>query len=90
MSTEQTVQMYIRDLPLHEKYWYNIRVAGCQWPTRGGKFRGYRQDQRQVSGAWDELVRLIQETAERITDSGDTEEVSFDNLNDGDLILVPR
>jgi len=43
---------------------------------------------RQASGALDELAQLMPDTAERITDDGDTEEVSVDQLHDGDLVLV--
>ncbi len=43
---------------------------------------------RQASGALDELAALMPDTAERITEGGDTEEVSAADLNDGDLILV--
>ncbi|MCF7806019.1 MAG: heavy metal translocating P-type ATPase [Candidatus Marinimicrobia bacterium] len=43
---------------------------------------------RQASGALDELAQLMPDTAERITDDGDTEEVSVDHLQDGDLVLV--
>jgi len=43
---------------------------------------------RQASGALDELAALMPDTAERITEGGDTEEVSATDLNDGDLILV--
>jgi Cu2+-exporting ATPase len=43
---------------------------------------------RQASGALDELAKLLPDTAERITDNGDTEEVSVDDLEAGDLVLV--
>jgi Cu2+-exporting ATPase len=43
---------------------------------------------RQASGALDELARLMPDTAERITGSGDTEEVSVDALAAGDLVLI--
>jgi len=43
---------------------------------------------RQASGALDELAQLMPDTAERITANGDTEEVSVDQLSQGDLVLV--
>jgi Cu2+-exporting ATPase len=43
---------------------------------------------RQASGALDELARLMPDTAERITESGDTEEVNADELQAGDRVLI--
>ncbi|SFG34975.1 Cu2+-exporting ATPase [Halopelagius inordinatus] len=43
---------------------------------------------RRASSALDELAKLIPDTAERITESGETEEVPVNELNDGDLVLV--
>jgi Cu2+-exporting ATPase len=43
---------------------------------------------RQASGALDELAKLMPDTAERVTDSGDTEEVKVGELSAGDLVLV--
>jgi Cu2+-exporting ATPase len=43
---------------------------------------------RRASSALDELAKLMPDTAERITDSGDTEEVPVSELEDGDLVLV--
>ena len=43
---------------------------------------------RRASSALDELAKLMPDTAERITDSGDTEEVPVDELGEGDLVLV--
>nr|WP_276305722.1 heavy metal translocating P-type ATPase [Halomarina sp. PSR21] len=43
---------------------------------------------RQASGALDELARLMPDTAERITGSGDTETVPVGDLETGDLVLV--
>ncbi|MFP3854787.1 MAG: heavy metal translocating P-type ATPase, partial [Anaerolineales bacterium] len=43
---------------------------------------------RQASGALDELAKLMPDIAERITDSGDTEEVPVGQLTEGDLVLV--
>ena len=43
---------------------------------------------RRASSALDELARLMPDTAERITDSGDTEEVPVSELEEGDLVLV--
>ena len=43
---------------------------------------------RQASGALDELAKLLPDTAERITDDGDTEEVKVNDLNEDDLVLV--
>ncbi|MEJ2149522.1 MAG: copper-translocating P-type ATPase [Chloroflexota bacterium] len=43
---------------------------------------------RQASGALDELAKLMPDTAERVTESGDTEEVKADELSAGDLVLV--
>ncbi len=43
---------------------------------------------RQASGALDELAKLMPDTAERITASGDTEEVKLSELSEGDLVLV--
>ncbi|WP_254766028.1 heavy metal translocating P-type ATPase [Salinilacihabitans rarus] len=43
---------------------------------------------RRASGALDELAALMPETAERITDDGETEEVRVDDLETDDLVLV--
>nr|WP_217629001.1 copper-translocating P-type ATPase [Halopelagius longus] len=43
---------------------------------------------RRASSALDELAKLIPDTAERITDGGDTEEVRVSDLSAGDLVLV--
>src|SRR5690606_29858120 len=43
---------------------------------------------RQASGALNELAKLLPDTAERIKDDGNTEEVSVSELQNGDLILV--
>ncbi|MFC5280041.1 heavy metal translocating P-type ATPase [Halorubrum rubrum] len=43
---------------------------------------------RRASGALDELADLMPATAERIDESGDTEEVSVVDLSEGDLVLV--
>nr|WP_117595342.1 heavy metal translocating P-type ATPase [Haloprofundus halophilus] len=43
---------------------------------------------RRASSALDELARLIPDTAERIAESGDTEEVPVSDLSEGDLVLV--
>jgi len=43
---------------------------------------------RQASGALDELARLLPDTAERVTDSGDTEAVPVSALGEGDVVLV--
>ncbi|WP_410767243.1 copper-translocating P-type ATPase [Haloferax sp. DFSO60] len=43
---------------------------------------------RQASGALDELAKLMPDTAERVTESGDTEEVSVSDLSEGDVVLV--
>ena len=43
---------------------------------------------RRASGALDELADLMPATAERITESGETEEVPTDDLSAGDLVLV--
>ncbi len=43
---------------------------------------------RQASGALDELAKLMPDTAERITDSGDIEEVPISELQQGDRVLV--
>jgi Cu2+-exporting ATPase len=43
---------------------------------------------RQASGALDELAKLMPDTAERVTESGDTEEVKVDQLQNGDVVLV--
>ncbi len=43
---------------------------------------------RQASGALDELAKLMPDTAERISPSGEVEEVRTSNLRTGDLILV--
>lgn len=43
---------------------------------------------RQASGALDELAELMPDKAERITDSGGTQEVPIDQLEEGDRVLV--
>ncbi|WP_089809383.1 copper-translocating P-type ATPase [Halogeometricum rufum] len=43
---------------------------------------------RRASSALDELAKLMPDTAERITESGDTEEVPVSELSEGDLALV--
>ncbi|MDJ1431452.1 heavy metal translocating P-type ATPase [Halostagnicola sp. A-GB9-2] len=43
---------------------------------------------RRASGALDELAALMPDTAERITEDGETEEVRVDNLETDDLVLV--
>ncbi|MCU4750896.1 heavy metal translocating P-type ATPase [Halobacteria archaeon AArc-curdl1] len=43
---------------------------------------------RRASGALDELAELMPDTAERITESGDTEDVPVDELAADDLVLV--
>ncbi|MFB6130977.1 MAG: heavy metal translocating P-type ATPase [Salinigranum sp.] len=43
---------------------------------------------RQASGALDELVKLMPDTAERITERGETEEVPVSELAEGDVVLV--
>ncbi len=43
---------------------------------------------RRASGALDELAELMPDTAERITEEGETEAVPIDNLEEGDLVLV--
>jgi Cu2+-exporting ATPase len=43
---------------------------------------------RRASSALDELVKLMPDTAERVTASGDTEEVPVSDLTEGDLVLV--
>ncbi|MGC9371647.1 MAG: heavy metal translocating P-type ATPase, partial [Paracoccaceae bacterium] len=43
---------------------------------------------RQASGALQELAKLMPDTAERIVDDGETEEVPVDELVEGDLVLV--
>ena len=43
---------------------------------------------RQASGALDELAKLMPDTAERLTDDGDTEEVPLADLVEGDVVLV--
>ncbi|WP_459191891.1 copper-translocating P-type ATPase [Halosimplex sp. J119] len=43
---------------------------------------------RRASSALDELAKLMPDTAERITESGETEEVPVDDLSEGDLVLV--
>lgn len=43
---------------------------------------------RQASGALDELAQLMPETAERILESGETEEVQATELEEADLVLV--
>ncbi|QLK24468.1 heavy metal translocating P-type ATPase [Natrinema zhouii] len=43
---------------------------------------------RRASSALDELAKLMPDTAERITESGDTEEIPASELEEGDLVLV--
>ncbi|SFC74825.1 Cu2+-exporting ATPase [Halobiforma haloterrestris] len=43
---------------------------------------------RRASSAVDELAKLMPDTAERITDDGDTEEVPVSELSEDDLVLV--
>lgn len=43
---------------------------------------------RQASGALNELARLMPDTAERITEDGTPVEVSVNQLNQGDIVLV--
>ncbi|MFC6723040.1 heavy metal translocating P-type ATPase [Halobium palmae] len=43
---------------------------------------------RQASGALDELAKLMPDTAERVTESGETEEVPVSELSEGDVVLV--
>lgn len=43
---------------------------------------------RKASGALEELKKLMPDTAERITDSGETEEVKVSELKKGDKVLV--
>ncbi|SFP89002.1 Cu2+-exporting ATPase [Halolamina pelagica] len=43
---------------------------------------------RRASSAVDELAKLMPDTAERITDDGETEEVPVSELAEGDLVLV--
>lgn len=43
---------------------------------------------RQASGALNELAKLIPDTAERITESGQTEEVRVAELKNGDILLI--
>ncbi|WP_458186592.1 copper-translocating P-type ATPase [Haladaptatus sp. NG-WS-4] len=43
---------------------------------------------RQASGALDELAKLMPDTAERITESGDTEDVPVSELSEDDVVLV--
>ncbi len=43
---------------------------------------------RRASSVLDELAKLMPDTAERITDSGDIEEVPVSDLVEGDLVLV--
>ena len=43
---------------------------------------------RRASSALDELAKLMPDTAERITESGETEEVPVSDLEEGDLVLV--
>ncbi|MCD2203745.1 copper-translocating P-type ATPase [Halobacterium sp. KA-6] len=43
---------------------------------------------RRASSALDELAKLMPDTAERITDDGETEEVPVSELSEGDLVLV--
>jgi Cu2+-exporting ATPase len=43
---------------------------------------------RRASSALDQLAKLMPDTAERITDGGDTEEIPVSGLEEGDLVLV--
>ncbi|QLD85290.1 copper-translocating P-type ATPase [Natronomonas halophila] len=43
---------------------------------------------RRASSAVDELAKLMPDTAERITDDGDTEDVPVSELSEGDLVLI--
>jgi Cu2+-exporting ATPase len=43
---------------------------------------------RQASGALDELAKLMPDTAERVTNSGETEEVKVSELSAGNMVLV--
>jgi len=43
---------------------------------------------RQASGALDELAKLMPDTAERVTESGDTEDVPVSELSEDDVVLV--
>ncbi|WP_348642968.1 copper-translocating P-type ATPase [Natronomonas gomsonensis] len=43
---------------------------------------------RRASSALDELAKLMPDTAERLTESGKTEEVPVNQLGEGDLVLV--
>ncbi|MCC6611900.1 MAG: copper-translocating P-type ATPase [Anaerolineae bacterium] len=43
---------------------------------------------RQASGALNELAKLMPDTAERVTDNGNTEEVSVADLRNGDVLLI--
>ncbi|MDY6764852.1 MAG: HAD-IC family P-type ATPase, partial [Halobacteria archaeon] len=43
---------------------------------------------RQASGALDELAKLMPDTAERVTETGDTEEIPVTELTEGDIVLV--
>jgi Cu2+-exporting ATPase len=43
---------------------------------------------RQASGALDELAQLMPDTAERLTEDGNTEEVAVTALEENDLVLV--
>ncbi|WP_425499680.1 copper-translocating P-type ATPase [Halorarum halobium] len=43
---------------------------------------------RRASSALDELAKLMPDTAERIVEDGDTEEVPVSDLEEGDLVLV--
>jgi Cu2+-exporting ATPase len=43
---------------------------------------------RQASGALDELAKLMPDTAERVTETGETEEISVSKLGEGDVVLV--
>jgi Cu2+-exporting ATPase len=43
---------------------------------------------RQASGALDELAKLMPDTAERVTEGGETEAVPVTDLDEGDVVLV--
>jgi Cu2+-exporting ATPase len=43
---------------------------------------------RRASSALDELAELMPDTAERVTEGGETEEVPVNELSEGDLVLV--
>jgi len=77
-------------------------LASVVFPTTSGFFwelvtlidivlLGHRIEMRSVrraASALDDLAKLIPDTAERITESGDTEEVPASGLSEDDLVLV--